>query len=324
MKTLLAVLLSAPLSLFGGDYSLSLFADGAASFTTHGDTQEAAGHYKYIRNAFGPNEDSIDMKRIQAPLQAGAFQLPSSFDLGVNVARKNLGLGLGYKQVQPFTISHLHVTYSGEKGDVTESFDGSAFYNSLYLAPFLHFQQDQNSFLQFECRVGFAALDGKIKNIYSNNVVQAATPPIGWEADYHFSSKALMIEPTIRQGWFISKHAALSVELSYTFLQFTDLTVDPASNVVNKSQAPSGLVPIFAPHPQAFRPTAPDFTVDASSFFVRIRLETFLFNAFHNPPEPPVIEFAPEPTTQPPVESSIPAPAVPEMLEVPAPLVDNK
>ncbi len=285
MRFALMILLALPFAAQAeSDYSLSLFADGATAFTTHGDTQEASGHYKYVPDYYSTSENAMFVRKIQAGLTAGGFQLPASFDLGINVACKNAGFGIGYKQVQPFAISQLQNTYSGAVADVSEAFQGSASYNSFYVAPFFHLRQGQSSFLQFECKLGIASLDGNMKDIFnSENVKQATTPVRKYEAEFHYTSKAFMIEPSIRQGWFINKHASISVEVSYTFLQFSDMEVDPAYNTKVTLATPS----IPPHHPFVFKPSPPNFTVDASSFFIKIRLETFLFNAFLNAPAAP-------------------------------------
>ena len=295
MKKYLKLFLFLPFALRAEtNYSLSVFADTGMNFTNHTDAEKDVSCV-YRRVYMGSpifNEYTTSLGKLKVPLEVGNFQLPASFDLGLNAAWKNKGLGFGYRQSFPMTLRSTVVTYSeypdyGD-GNKVQSFRGTSVMIGLYVAPFVHFRQGQNAFLEAECKIGKATLDGNLHTSYNDNGT-------GYDADFHYTSEAYFVEPSLKQGWFINKNFAVSLELGYNILQFYDVNVDNPSNIVRRPPASSGF--LFNPfgHPAQPDIPKPDFSVDASSFTIKIHLESFLFNAFLNAPEPPVVITAPVP-----------------------------
>ena len=240
------------------DVSLSCYLSGASSFVNQTDAPDA-------QTVANPN------------ISVGSFGFPSSWETGLTTANKNYGLGLGFRQNFEFRLRPTYCTTMTTDND----FNSDASMNALYIEPFILFPQSNSGFFVLACKLGTANLDGTMKMQHSDGYT-------AWTASYNYNSQAMLIEPTVRQGWFLGNHAAVSFEFAYSFLRFNDVRVGGPMDV--NDYGPFHTFPVGAYN------YPPSFTVDASSCSFRIRIEAMLLNGFvhtTNPfiptPEPPVV-----------------------------------
>jgi hypothetical protein len=274
MKHFLLILAASILPSFlvaDSDFSLSVYADAGLSFTNHTDAPNVlSGGLDTI--ALGPNETASIYERGPVGLEAGSFSPLSDFGMGASLFWKNIGIETGYQQGLTFNLRPAIVQYTD---GASVGFNGSAFVRSFYFAPAWVYQPSFYSYTVLSCKLGLASIEG-------DTYVNFNSSQSSYTDSYHFRGETFSVTPSIRQGWFISKRYAVSMELGYNILQFNGLQVENGREI-NRT-TPHGFTALNPP-----AAPKPDFTVDASAFTIRIRLESFFLNAFQNPPPAPVL-----------------------------------